>query len=729
MLNAFRGRLFYAAGLVFALSSATAHGQDRLKSMPGYDRHEELNGKLRGAMKPGVVSGTWLDNGAKFEFTKDGKKLVVDVATGALSEPPAQPSKKPATSPPAAIRRRRAGQARGEGPPPARGRQYTYATSPDGTLKAFYRDANLWLGDPHEVVTMKITKDGDDKAKIRYGTACWVYGEELYQVTAMWWSPDSKKIAFYRFDLNPVAEYHLQMNQTSLVSNADVEAYPKAGAPNPIVDLLVYDLASKKTTKVDVRDGKPFGDGVIGHYVYDISWTADSKELLFHRANRRQNVVELAAANPDTGKVRVVVREEWPASWVENSPEMKFLKDGKRFIWASERTGFKNYYLYDLSGKLLATLTNHPFEVGSIVRVDESPGVLWYTARGGDNYLKMQLYRVGLDGNGTTRLTDPAFHHGAGFGPFGGSTFDIAPDGKHFIDVAQTHDKPPATRLVNAETGDIVATLAESDMTQFEKLGLKRVEGFTYKSADGSSELLGLLHKPSNFDPDKKYPVLVSIYAGPATNGASENFTTPAGDTEYGFLVVNLDARSAAGRGKKALDALYLNFGKVEIDDLAAGIKSLRDRPYVDKNRVGVHGTSYGGYASALCLLRYPDVFQAASASSAVTDFRQYDSIYTERYMWLPRENKKGYDFGSAMHYAKDLKGRLLIYYGTADDNVHPNNAMQLIAALQSAGKSFEVQVGPDKGHTAVNHDRMMEFFIENLVLKKPAAIESASRR
>jgi dipeptidyl-peptidase 4 len=228
--------------------------------------------------------------------------------------------------------------------------------------------------------------------------------------------------------------------------------------------------------------------------------------------------------------------------------------------------------------------------------------------------------------------------------------------------------------------------------------------------------LHGMLYKPSNFDPMKKYPLLVSIYAGPATNGASESFTMPSTLAEFGYLVLRLDTRSAAGRGKDALDAIYGKLGTVEVDDLACGVKSLWNRPYLDKDRVGIYGTSYGGYASTLCLLRYPDVFQAACASSPVTDFRLYDSIYTERYMDLPQANKAGYDAGSAMTYAKNMKGRLMLFFGTADDNVHPANSLQLIRALQQVGKSFEVQVGPDQGHAGISQARMMEFFIENLV-------------
>ena len=272
------------------------------------------------------------------------------------------------------------------------------------------------------------------------------------------------------------------------------------------------------------------------------------------------------------------------------------------------------------------------------------------------------------------------------------------------------------------DLGKAIAELAASDATKFGQLGLKRVELITYKAADGVTELHGLLHFPSTFDPGKKYPLLVGVYGGPATNGARETYTLPNALTEYGFLVATLDSRSAAGRGKRFLDAIYMKLGTVEIDDQAAGVRSLWARPYVDRTRVGIYGTSYGGYASALALLRHPAVFQAASASSPPTAWYHYDTIYTERYMWIPQENKEGYEAGNAMNMADRLKGRLMIYYGTADNNVHPSNSMQLIQALQKAGKSFEVQVGPDMGHSSLRQDRMMEFFIENLVLRNAAS-------
>ncbi len=681
--------------MTVSLSPISATAQDRLKTMPGYDQFQKMSGQIAGSVKPGTLAVKWLDGGKAFEFRRDGKTFRYDVATKTAVE--AEPSS--AATPAPTGRMGRGG--------PERGRQFDSAMSPDGKLKAFYRNRNLWFGDSNGGNETAITTDGSEKTRIKYGSASWVYGEELNQSTAMWWSPSGKKIAFYRFDESPVPDFYLQLDQTKLQSKMDIEAYPKAGVANPIADLFVYDLDTKQTVKFDVRDGKAFENSVVGHYAYSIAWSPDGTELLANRTNRRQNIMEFTACHPETGKCRVIVREEWLPSWTDNTPAMRFLKDGKRFIWTSERTGFKNFYLYDLSGKLLATLTNHQFEVANVVRVDEEAGLLYYLARSGDNHMKLQLHRVGLDGKGDRRLTDPAFNH----------TVDVAPDGKHFIDVAQTHNIPPTTRLVNAE-GKVIDELAKSDTSKFDQLGLKKVELITYKAADGVTDLHGLLHFPSNFDPNKKYPLLVTVYAGPATNGARENFTTPNPMTEYGFLVASLDSRSAAGRGKKFLDAIYMKLGITEMDDQAAGVRSLWNRPYLNKERVGMFGTSYGGYSSAMCLLRHPDVFQAASAGSAVTSWYHYDSIYTERYMWIPQENKEGYEAGSAMNYADKLKGRLMIYYGTADNNVHPNNSMQLIQALQKAGKSFEVQVGPDAGHSGLRQDRMMEFFIENLVMR-----------
>jgi dipeptidyl-peptidase-4 len=687
-----------AIGLALAAVAPLAPAQDRLRTMPGYEQYSHVAPQIQGSAKLGVLQTFWVDSGKAFEYQRDGQWYRYDVASRKAAQ-----IATPTT--PDSMRGRRFGGRGG----PERGRQFASADAPDGKHKAFYRDRNLWVSNGDGSDAVAVTTDGSEKDRIKYGTASWVYGEELRQTTAMWWSPDGTKLAYYRFDESKVPDYFLELDQTKTLSTMDTEAYPQAGAPNPVVDLFVYDIASKQSTKIDVRDGTPFDNAVVGHYVYAVGWSPDGKEITFNRTNRRQNIMEFTACSPATGACRVVVHEEWMPSWVNNRPTIQFLSDNKRFLWESERTGWRNYYLYDFSGKLLATVTNHPYEVAGIVRVDEKANALYYMARDGDNHMKLQLHRVGLDGKNDRRLTDPTLNHAVTF----------SPDGKYYVDVVQTHDKAPRTILVAAD-GKQVAELATSDLTKFNQLGLKPPELFTFTAADGKTQLHGMLQKPSTFDSTKKYPVLVTVYAGPATNGARETFATPSPLAEYGFIVLSLDSRSAAGRGKRFLDAIYQKLGTVEIDDQAEGVKALWDRPYVDRNRVGIFGTSYGGYASGLALLRHPEVFAAASSSSPVTDWRHYDSIYTERYMWLPDENKAGYDTGSLMAYADKLKGRLMLYYGTADNNVHTSNVMQLITALQRAGKSFDVQVGPDRGHSGVNTERMMEFFIENLVMRNP---------
>lgn len=667
------------------------YAQDKLKSMPGYSQFKEIEPQIRGSVKSGSLMVTWSEDGSSFDYERDKKKYRYTIKTKATTE------MGPATPPD------RRGFNR-----PVRGRQFDFAVSPDGKWKAFTKDRNMYISLADGSEAKPITTDGNEQSQVKYGIATWVYGEELGQNTAMWWSPDSKKVAFYKFDEKNAKKYFVLLNQLKLQDSLEIEAYPKVGADNLPVDLMVYDVVSKQVLQFDTRNGKPFNDGELGTYLYGMSWTPDGKELLYHSTNRKQDIMEYRAADPVTGKSRTVVREEWLPSFTKNTPEISILKDGKRFIWASERSGFNNYYLYDFSGKLINAITNHPFEVSQIVKVDEKENVLYYMARSGDNFMKMQLHKVKLDGSKNVRLTNPAFHH----------TVSISPDGKYFVDVAQTHDVPPTTSLMTAN-GKLVSELAKSDMSKFNELGLKKVEVFTFTSADGVTQLHGVIHFPSNFDPAKKYPVILSNYGGPSTNAFRETFTYPDALTEYGFLILNIDGRNAGGKGKKLLDQLYGNLGIVEMDDFAAGVKSLYNRPYVDKDRVGVYGTSYGGTTAATLLLRYPDVFHVAVANSSVTDWRNYDNIYTERYMNLLENNKKGYEASSLMTMANNLKGELLIFYGTADNNVHPANSLQLIDALQKAGKSFEVQIAPDGGHTALNRDRMMEFFIRHLVMKK----------
>jgi dipeptidyl-peptidase 4 len=681
-------------GMLLAQPGTLLFAQDRLPSMPNFAQYEAAGRKFSGwigAVRGGAIPTQWSEDGKTLYYSKGGKRFTFDMATRQSKETQAEPPNRPN------VRTRMR-------PGVERGRQAASALSPDGKTKAFYQDNNLYLSDANGSNAKPITTDGSREKRIKNGTGSWVYGEELDQVTAFWWSPDSTKLAYYRFDESQVKDYYLVTRSLPYQSELDAEPYPKAGAPNPIVDVFVYDLTTKQTAKVDVRSGKPFDNDALGYYVYDVRWSPDGTELLFHRTNRLQNVMELTAANPKTGACRVIFREEWKPSWVEIHPKMQFLQDNNRFLLLSERTGFRNIYLMDMSGKTLAPITKHPFEVESIVDVDEKSGTIHYMARDGDNPLKLQLHRVKMDGTGDKRLTDPAYTH----------RVQLSPDGSAFVDSYEAHNKPLATRLMDKD-GKLVADLSESPALPE---GFPTAELFRFKAADGTTDLYGILHKPSNFSPDKKYPLLVGVYGGPESGSVSESFAMPSRLAELGFLVASFDNRGVQGRGKAFMDALYGKCGVVEIDDQAAGVKFLRQRAYVDGSKVGIHGVSYGGYASAMCLLRHPDVFQAACAQSSVTDWRNYDTIYTERYMGLPQENGSGYDAGSAMTYAKNLKGRLMLFYGTADNNVHPANTHQLIAALQRAGKSFDLQIAPDQGHTGLNTSRMMEFFIENLVLK-----------
>ena len=700
--------------LVLVLLPLSLAAQDRLRSMPGYEQAQRVAREGPTAVSGGAPTVSWLDNSEAFEYERDGRHYRYDVKARQAKEIDS-----------ASGSTRRGSESR---PEPDRGRQFDSTTSPDARYTAYYRDRNVWLRDAAGGTDRALTTDGSAASRVKYGTASWVYGEELSQQTAMWWSPDGRKLAYYRFDEREVADYFVILNQTQLQTTLDVEAFPKAGTPNPMVDLFVYDLATGETVRADVRSGNGFNNAVVGHYVYRVEWSPDGRELLFLRANRRQNVMELAAADAATGATRVILREESPGGWVMSEPRMVFLEDGRRFVWESQRTGWNNFYLYDLKDGLIAPLTSASgYEAVALVKIDERNSALFYTARDGDNRLKVQLHRVGLDGRLDRRLTDPAFHHSIGgcipeLGarpeqPAVPRPCDISPDSRYFVDVHQTHDTPPAARLVDAGTGDVIAQISKSETSRFTSLGLKKAELFTYAAADGRTPLYGLLHMPTTFDPAKQYPALVSVYGAPefASSSARETFVVPSALTEYGFLVLQLDSRGVPGTGRRGLDSLYLKLGQAEVDDIAEGVRALWGRPYFDKRRVGIFGTSYGGYVSLMELLRHPDVFAAASASSAASDWRNYDTIYTERYMWMPQENKDGYDAGSALTLARTLKGRLLVYYGTADNNVHPSNSLQLIKALQDAGKSIEVQVGPDRGHTSVNQERMMEFFIDAL--------------
>jgi dipeptidyl-peptidase-4 len=598
---------------------------------------------------------------------------------------------------------------------PARGRQRDRVTSPDKKWVAVCRDWNVIIEPmpqddavsnaasddaeheakepesttPAEIEapqSIQVTTDGH--RKFRYGSASWVYGEELDQTDAMWWSPDSAKLVFYEFDEQQVPDHYITGDLLKLHTKLLTEGYPKPGEPNPIANLLIYDLNSKATIRVRFPTDEE-GEW----YTYGVQFSPDetNSELLYFRTNRHQNVLHLVATDPATGDSRVILTEQ-QETWQDNSPAFQFLDDGSRFIWTTEKTGWKQFELRDLYGAPPLSLTSGAYPVSSIVYVNEDADLLYYTAFSDANPLNLQLHRVRLDGTRQERITRQSMNHTLANGA-------QSPDGKWFIVERQSHDIPPATVLLDAD-GNHVALLDQADASLFHKLNMSMPELFTFKADDGVTDLYGVVYKPSNFDPRRKYPLLIDVYGGPHSQAVRNRYTPGRAECEYGLLIAQIDNRGTVNRGKAFESATYLRLGDVDLKDQADGVRFLSQRSYVDASRVGIMGHSYGGYMSALALLKHPDVFHVAVAGGTVTDWRNYDTIYTERYMRTPQENTQGYDDGSCLTHVKNLKGKLLLVHGMLDDNVHTNNAWQLIDALQKADLPFEMMLYPEAGHS-----------------------------
>ncbi len=666
------GRLASVAvvSLWFSPPPVMAGAADGFDSLPGAERYRLVQSRLRQIGRGGTVGAVRFDEESARVFFKQGDTwMAVPWDGGEIVEV------EEADVPEAAPREDRRGGRRA-----ARGRQATREISPDGRLVAVHREHNVLITQADGSNEQAVTTDGTPE--IRYGRASWVYGEELDQDTAMWWSPDSKYLAFYRFDDSLVPKYFLLSGLTGLRTEVMSEHYPKPGDPNPIAGLRVHDLSSGRTVEVDTGEEPDV-------YIYNVSFSPDGRELLFFRLNRRQDVLELLAADPATGESRVVLVEKQPA-WQAHRPLMRFLRDGRRFIWESERSGYAHYELCDLSDGTRIELTSGGFPVESIVGIDEDRGTMHFTARCGEMPLDPQLCVVNLDGTGQRRLTPGDATYG---------DFRIAPGGTRFVASDQTISQPPRTCLYDAD-GTRLAVLAEGEDELADSLGLTAPELFTVLAADGETELHGSLHFPSNFDPDRSWPLLVEVYGGPTVATVSNRFRAAEPGCELGFVIARIDNRGTPGRGKAFETATYLKLGQVDIDDQAAAVRQLcEERDYLDPERVGIAGFSYGGSMAAWALLRHPEVFAAGFSGAPVTDWRNYDTIYTERYMRLPSENPEGYEASSAVKQAGNLRGRLMLVHGMVDDNVHPANAWQLASALQSLDIPFEMMFFPDSAH------------------------------
>jgi dipeptidyl-peptidase-4 len=616
-----------------------------------------------------------LDEGKKIQFSAWNKVFLYDLASGKLS---AYEPERTITG--------------------VRGRGYGDVLSPDLKYRAFARNYNLYVKDM-EGNENALTTDGTED--LRNGFPDWVYPEELGQYQAFWWSPDSKKIAFMQFDESPVAKYPI-VHDVAPMPRHELQGYPVPGANNPVVRLFIADVASRKLVRLDTGDD-------LDVYLYRGQWMNDGKEFTYHRLNRFQNRVEIFAADPATGKTRLVLKDEDPC-YIDEQTDLVFLKDNLRFLWTSERSGWREIYLYDLAGKLIKQLTNARLPVQSLLGVDEAAGWVYFTGAV-NNGTESQLFKVRLDGTGFAKITqEPGMH-----------MISFAPGFAYYTDSYSNYDSPTKAVLCQADGKEVKVIGKAVPGKEFEDLKLLKPEHFLFKSSDGKYDLDAVLYFPAHFNPQEKYPVILSIYGGPGSKGVSNRYNMNDGNqalAQLGFLVAVCDYRGVSGRGKTFQNLHYLKLGQVEFDDHVAFVKALGQRPYVDTQRVGITGHSYGGYFTCLCLLKAPDVFQVGVAGAPVTDWRNYDSIYTERYMRRPQDNPDGYEKGSCLTYAKNLKGNLFIHHGAVDDNVHPTNTIQLVQALLKENKKFDLMIYPEQQH-GIGFQRYpesrVEYFIEHL--------------
>jgi dipeptidyl-peptidase 4 len=575
--------------------------------------------------------------------------------------------------------------------------------SPDGKYVSFVRDHNLWLVSVADGKEHAVTQDGTEE--VRKGELDWVYPEELEITTAYWWAPDSSALAYLEMDERKVAQYPL-VDFSSASGDAEEERYPPAGGGNPIVHIFVAPVGGGEPKAMDTGSNTEV-------YIPRVDWLPDSKHVAIQRLNRPQTELELLIADAATGETRNVLTEK-DQYWVNVSDDLHFLKDGKRFLWSSERTGYRHLYLYDVEGKQLAQLTKGDWEVTHLVTVDESKGLVYFTGTA-KSPMERHLFRTTLDGSAINRITIHDGTHG----------INMAPDASAFVDTYSDSMNPPKQDLVRAD-GSRLRVINENQVAELAGYHLSPVQFLTVKAHDGTP-LNAMMIKPPNFDATHKYPVLVYTYGGPhaqvVTNSWGGNtFLWHQLMARNGYVIFALDNRGSAGRGHAFETPVHFHFGEQELADQRDGVAYLKSQPYVDANRIGIWGWSYGGHMTLQAMFRAVDDFKAGFAGGPVTDWHFYDSIYTERYMGLLPQNEKQYEESSPVKFASGLKGKLLIAHGTGDDNVHFANTLSVLDALIDAGKYVEVMPFPGRGHGVsdpaarrVLMQRVTQFFLDNL--------------
>ncbi len=589
----------------------------------------------------------------------------------------------------------------------AEGGKQSYATfSPDGSHVAFVRDNNLFVTDLKDMSVKAVTRDGK-KNKLIHGSTDWVYEEEFGFAKAFYWSPQGDKLAFMSFDESAVATYNMQL-WNGLYPTDYRFKYPKAGEKNSIVRVSVYDLSTGKTVQMDTGT-EPDG------YIPRVQWTADNNLLSVIRMNRLQNTLEILHANAATGQAKVILTEKSKTYVdIEFNDNLTYLQDGEKFIRSSEKDGFKHLYLYKMDGSLIRQITQGNWEVSELAGVDEKKNILYYTSTE-VSPLQRQLYRIALDGKNKTRLSTQA----------GTNTADFSPDFRYYILYYSGNMAPLTVSLHQAPSGKQVKILENNEVLRAElanyTLGTKAF--FTFET-DDQITLYGYTIKPADFDSTRQYPVLMYVYGGPGSQNVADQWISQREAWFYymaqqGYIIACVDNRGTGARGRDFRHSTYAHLGKYEVQDQIAGSNYLAGLPYVDKDRIGIWGWSYGGYMTLLSLFIGHDIFKAGVAVAPVTNWRFYDTIYTERYLQTPQLNPEGYDAFSPITHAEKLEGELLLIHGTGDDNVHFQNSIALADALIAAGKPFESFYYPNRhhgisgGNTRLHLFRMITRFVQ----------------
>ena len=575
--------------------------------------------------------------------------------------------------------------------------------SPNGKMVSYVFDNNLYIYELSSGKTTKCTTDGV-RNKIINGATDWVYEEEFAIVKGYEWSHDSKFLAYYKFDESNVKEFSMDLFNQNLYPTQEKFKYPKAGEENSKVSIHILNVNTKKSFQVNENDFE---------YTPRIYWTKDSKNLCVFKLNRHQNHLKLLFTSPESKKT-VLVYEEKDGRYIDIHDNIKFLNTG--FIWSSEKDGFNHLYKFSYDSKKMFQITSGEYEITKFYGYNESKKILYYQSNE-KSPLQKHIYSINIDGTNKKLLSNAKGINNANFS----KTFD------YFINTNSTANQPNYITL-NNKKGKLIRVIKNSEklVQTLSNYELSKKEFFSFKTEYNIS-LNGWMIKPPDFDSNKKYPVLMYVYGGPGNqqvldNWGGRNYMWYQYLAQQGIVIVCVDNRGTGGRGADFKKCTYKELGKLETEDQIAANKYLASLDYIDQNKIGIWGWSYGGYMSSLCLLKGNDIFNFAIAVAPVTNWRFYDTIYTERYMRTPQENPDGYDLNSPINYIKQLRGNYLLVHGSADDNVHYQNTMEMISSLVKENKQFDLFIYPDKNHgiyggTTRLHlmTKITDFIIKNL--------------